>query len=96
MFPPKHSNWGIQASLFHGGLRFLPMQLNDWVFGVPNDTSLLERMLRIGVRFSMLEETVVDYFPSQLWSTPEAAPVTPRPLLIARRKGPTFLSPTVV
>ena len=79
VFPPKHSNWGIQASLFHGGLRFLPMQLNDWVFGVPNDTSLLERMLRIGVRFSMLEETVVDYFPSQLWSKPEAR-LSPRDL----------------
>ena len=30
--------------------------------------SLMERMLRIGVRFAMLEETVVDYYPSTLWS----------------------------
>jgi hypothetical protein len=68
VFPPVHGQWGMQASLLHSGLRFLPLQPNDWVFGVPNDSSLLERMLRIGVRFSMLEEPVVDYYPSQLWS----------------------------
>jgi hypothetical protein len=67
-FPPVHSQWGLQASLLHAGLRFMPMQPNDWVFGIPNDSSLLERMLRIGVRFSLLEEPVVDYYPSSLWS----------------------------
>jgi hypothetical protein len=68
VFPPVHGQWGTQSSLLHAGLRFLPLQPSDWVFGVPNDSSLLERMLRIGVRFSMLEEPVVDYYPSQLWS----------------------------
>ena len=57
--------------MLHAGLTFLPLQPNDWIFGVPNDISLLERMLRIGVRFSMLEEPVVDYYPSQLWSDRE-------------------------
>jgi hypothetical protein len=70
-FPPTHAQWGLQASLIHSGLRFLPMQPSDWVFGVPNDSSLLERMLRIGVRFSLLEEPVVDYYPSGLWSSRE-------------------------
>jgi glycosyltransferase involved in cell wall biosynthesis len=68
VFPPTHGQWGTQSSLLHAGLRFLPLQPSDWVFGIPNDSSLLERMLRIGVRFSMLEEPVVDYYPSQLWS----------------------------
>ena len=71
VFPPTHGQWGMQASLLHAGLRFLPLQPSDWVFGVPNDSSLLERMLRIGVRFSMVEETVADYYPSQLWSDRE-------------------------
>jgi hypothetical protein len=71
VFPPAHGHWGIQTSLLHAGLRFLPLQPSDWVFGVPNDVSLLERMLRIGVRFSMLEESVVDYYPSRLWSERE-------------------------
>jgi hypothetical protein len=69
VFPPVHGQWGIQASLLHSGLRFLPLQPSDWVFGIPNDSSLLERMLRIGVRFSMLEQPVVDYYPSHLWAT---------------------------
>ena len=70
-FPPAHSQWGLQSSLIHSGLRFLPMQPSDWVFGIPNDSSLLERMLRIGVRFALLEDTVVDYFPSSLWGPEE-------------------------
>jgi hypothetical protein len=67
-FPPQFAQWGMQGSLFHVGLRFLPLPPSDWVFEIPSDTSLMERMLRIGVRFSMVEQTVVDYYPSTLWS----------------------------
>lgn len=31
---------------------------------------LLERMLRAGVRFSLHEQVVLDYFPSTLWQAP--------------------------
>ena len=47
----------------------MSMQPSDWMFGIPNDWSLGERMLRIGVRFSMLEENVVDIYPSELWAS---------------------------
>ena len=67
-FPPALAQWGTQCSLIHAGLRYLPLQPTDWLFGIPNDWSLAERMLRIGVRFAMLEEPVVDYYPSQLWT----------------------------
>ncbi len=67
-FPPESGHWGCQRALLHEGLRFMPMQPSDWLFGVPNDGALRERMLRIGVRFAMLEEPVVDYYPSKLWS----------------------------
>ena len=70
-FPPVMGTWGTQTSLLHRGLRFLPMQPGDWVFDVANDVSLLERMLRIGVRFSFLDQPVVDYYPSRLWSEEE-------------------------
>ena len=70
-FPPMHSQWGLQASLVHAGLSFLSMQPSDWVFGIPNDSSLLERMLRIGVRFALAEDSVCDYFPSSLWGNEE-------------------------
>ncbi len=70
-FPPFSGQWNMQASLLHAGLGFLPLQSSDWVFDIPNDVSLLERMLRIGVRFSMLEEPVVDIYPSRMWSERE-------------------------
>ena len=70
-FPPVMGTWGTQTSLLHRGLRFLPMQPGDWVFDIANDVSLLERMLRIGVRFSFLDQPVVDYYPSRLWSEEE-------------------------
>jgi hypothetical protein len=68
VFPPVAGQWGMQSALLHAGLRFLSLQPSDWVFGVPNDVSLLERMLRIGVRFSFLDQATVDYYPSRLWS----------------------------
>jgi hypothetical protein len=74
VFPPVAGQWGMQAALLHAGLRFLPLQPSDWVFGVPSDVSLLDRMLRIGVRFSFLDEAVVDYYPSRLWSEREQRP----------------------
>jgi glycosyltransferase involved in cell wall biosynthesis len=74
VFPPMPGQWGMQAALFHGGLRYLRLQPSDWVFGVPNDVALLERMLRIGVRFGFLDEPVVDYYPSRLWSDREQRP----------------------
>jgi hypothetical protein len=68
VFPPELGQWGAQCSLLHAGLRFLPSEPSDWLFGVPNDWSLADRMLRIGVRFAMLDETVADYYPSRLWT----------------------------
>ncbi len=49
---PSRAVGRCRAALLHAGLRFLPLEWSDWVFRIPNDVSLLERMLRIGVRFS--------------------------------------------
>jgi Glycosyl transferase family 2 len=73
-FPPEHGQWGTQCALLHSGLRFMPLEPTDWLFGLPNDASLLERMLRIGVRFAALDEPVVDYYPSKLWTDRMSAP----------------------
>lgn len=54
--------------LARAGLRFLPLQATDWLFEIPHDGGLLERMLRIGVRFAMLNDVVWDYYPSLLWT----------------------------
>jgi hypothetical protein len=67
-FPPQFGQCGIQATLLHRGLRVFPMELVD--LGEPGDWVWMRRMVRIGVRMGMIDDVVVDYYPSQLWGTP--------------------------
>lgn len=64
-FPPALGQFGWQAALFHGGLRFFEMELADALFFSPGDWSLCRRMLRAGVRFAMLDRVVVDHYESR-------------------------------
>lgn len=74
-FPPgAPGEFGVQAALVHGGLRMFPFELMEAVFGAPGDYAWIRRMLRIGVRIGMIDDIVVDYYPSQLWGTPTRAP----------------------
>lgn len=59
-FPPTLGHWGLQAALFHSGLRFFESELSDAIYEEPNDWSKCRRMLRAGVRFGMIDEVVVD------------------------------------
>src|SRR6266516_166946 len=59
-FPPVLGQWGLQAALYHAGLRFFDSELSDAVYEEPNDWSVCRRMLRAGVRFGMVDEVVVD------------------------------------
>ncbi len=59
-FPPVLGQWGLQAAIFHSGLRFIESELADSVYEEPNDWSMCRRMLRAGVSFGMIDEVVVD------------------------------------
>jgi cellulose synthase/poly-beta-1,6-N-acetylglucosamine synthase-like glycosyltransferase len=59
-FPPVLGQWGLQAAVFHAGLRFFELELSDAIYDEPNDWSLCRRMLRAGVRFGMIDDVVVD------------------------------------
>jgi hypothetical protein len=59
-FPPRHGQWGLQAALYHSGLRFFGLELTDALYEEPNDWSLCRRMLRVGVRFGAIDQVVVD------------------------------------
>lgn len=59
-FPPTHGHWGMQAALYHAGLRFFEAELSDAIYDEPSDWSKCRRMLRAGVRFGMIDEIVVD------------------------------------
>lgn len=59
-FPPRLGHWGLQAAVYHSGLRFLEGELSDEIFEEPSDWSKCRRMIRLGVRFGMIDEVVVD------------------------------------
>jgi cellulose synthase/poly-beta-1,6-N-acetylglucosamine synthase-like glycosyltransferase len=59
-FPPSLGEWGLQAAIFHSGLRFFESELSDAIVEEPNDWSMCRRMMRAGVRIGMLDEIVVD------------------------------------
>jgi Glycosyltransferase like family 2 len=55
------------GALVHAGLRFFAREHVAADLVRPGDFFRLERMLRAGVRFGMLDEIVYDYYPSRLW-----------------------------
>ena len=68
-YPPRFGQFNLQAAIYHAGLgRIFETELADALFDDPYDWALCRRMLRAGVRVSMLDEEVVDYFPSRHWT----------------------------
>jgi hypothetical protein len=63
-FPPRQGQFGWQGAIFHRDLRFMELELAASLFATPSDWSLCRRMLRAGVRFTMLDDVVADYFSS--------------------------------
>jgi hypothetical protein len=68
-FPPRNEHFGMQAALLHRGLRIFSYEFE--VFGDGADWVWMRRMLRLGVRIGMINDVVVDYYPSNLWGTPD-------------------------
>lgn len=59
-FPPELGQWGLQAAIYHAGLRFFEGELSDAIYEEPSDWSKCRRMIRAGVRFGMIDKIVVD------------------------------------
>jgi hypothetical protein len=66
-WPPESHGFAWQSALAHAGLGFMPLLLGAGALGAPGDWSLCRRMCRAGARFAMIEDVVVDYYPSLLW-----------------------------
>jgi uncharacterized coiled-coil protein SlyX len=63
-FPPRCGQIGLQAAIYHAGLRFMELELGHAIFEKSNDWGLVHRMMRVGVRMGMIDEVTVDYWPS--------------------------------
>jgi hypothetical protein len=64
-FPPEFANLGLQASIYHAGLRFMELELAHALFGTPNDWGLIRRMWLAGVRIGFVDEVITTYWPSE-------------------------------
>jgi hypothetical protein len=71
-FPPRNEHFGMQAALLHRGLRIFSYEFQ--VFGDGADWAWMRRMLRLGLRIGMINDVVVDYYPSNRWGTPDRKP----------------------
>jgi hypothetical protein len=73
-FPPTVHQFGWQGAVVHNGLRFLGRELVAASFGQPNDWFRVETMMRIGVRFGMVDEILYDYYPARSWNRETPVP----------------------
>ena len=74
-FPPENEQFGLQSTIYHAGVaEIFALELTDWLFDLPYDWGVCQRMLRAGVRMGMVDEVTVDYFPSQWWTPRNGAP----------------------
>jgi acyl carrier protein phosphodiesterase len=73
-FPPTVHQFGWQAAVVHSGLRFLGRELVAAAFGHPNDWFRVESMMRIGVRFGMVDDVLYDYYPARSWERQTPVP----------------------
>ena len=67
VFPPVSHGFGWQLALQHRAMRMFEYKLSAALFGNPGDWDRTRRMLRAGVRFRMIDEIVMDYYPGRLW-----------------------------
>jgi hypothetical protein len=92
-FPPRLTQIGLQSAVYHSGLRFLELELGHALFDKPNDWGLVHRMMRVGVRIGMLEETTVVYRPSLRAQTPSAGQDAPRDPATPTPESPSTRGP---
>jgi glycosyltransferase involved in cell wall biosynthesis len=67
-FPPESHKFGWQCAVQHRDVaRLFEYELAAALFDEPGDWHRARRMLRAGVRFSMVDRVVFDYYPRSLW-----------------------------
>lgn len=73
-WPPGWGRVSLNSSIMHAGLRFVTAELGEAVFGIVGDWARIRKMMRIGARIGMVDEVVLDYYPSSLWNAAHAEP----------------------
>ncbi len=66
----------LNSSIMHAGLRFVTAELGEAVFGIVGDWARIRKMMRVGARIGMIDDVVLDYYPSSLWNPERQPPVS--------------------
>jgi hypothetical protein len=66
-FPPRLGQFGCQASIIHGGLRFLRYDRVCALAGEPNDWNLARRAWEAGVRFHFVDRETATLYVYDRW-----------------------------
>lgn len=66
-FPPSSHHVSLNSSIMHADMRFIAAELGDALFGLVGDWARIRRMMRVGARIGMIDDVVVEYYPSQQW-----------------------------
>ena len=70
-FPPRVGAVSLSCSIMHAGMSFIASELGDALFGLVGDWARVRRMMRVGVRMGMIEDFVLDYYPTKRWADQE-------------------------
>jgi hypothetical protein len=71
--------YSTNAALNHHAMRYFGRELVSASLNLPNDYFRLEKLVRAGARFAMLDQVVYEYWPSNLWGAGQG--LTQHPLL---------------
>jgi hypothetical protein len=63
-YPPAFGQFGFQAALYAGCLKFMEYETRSWLLAEPGDWNLCRRMMEAGVRIGFVDRVVCRYFPS--------------------------------
>lgn len=73
-WPPGWGTVSLNSSIMHAGLRFVTAELGEAVFGIVGDWARIRKMMRVGARIGMIDDVVLDYYPSSLWNAAHQQP----------------------
>ena len=73
-FPPTVHQFGWQCAVVHSGLRFLGRELVAALVRTSHDWFRVETMMRVGVRFGMVDDILYDYYPARSWQSETPVP----------------------
>ncbi len=63
-YPPAYTQFGFQAAMYLGVLKFFEYETSSWVLGEPGDWNLCRRMMQAGVLIGYTPDVITTLYPA--------------------------------